>query len=189
MKEQAVSETDRQRWDRKYAAKEGPAHFRPGRLLVEHSHLLGGTGQNGSQGPAGSPIGRRALDVACGFGGSSLFLASLGWQVDAVDVSGVALAQVQAEALRRGVQVNLIQADLARWRVPPAHYDLMVLRYYLNRALLPQLARGLRAGGLLFVETRNERYHSVRPWGVETRAEAGTYQRRSRCSKPPGESS
>ena len=87
-----MSETDRQRWDRKYTAREGPAHFRPGRLLVEYRHLLA------SRGLAGLSMARRALDVACGFGGSSLFLASLGYQVDAVDVSGVALAQVRAEA-------------------------------------------------------------------------------------------
>lgn len=158
-----MSETDRERWNRKYAAREGPAHFRPGRLLVEHRDLLIGTGQVAAQKLVGSPVGRRALDVACGFGGSSLFLASLGYQVDAVDVSGVALAQVQAEASRRGLQVNLIQADLEHWRVPPGRYDVIVLRYYLNRALLPQLSRGLCAGGLLFVETRNERYLSVRP--------------------------
>jgi 2-polyprenyl-3-methyl-5-hydroxy-6-metoxy-1,4-benzoquinol methylase len=103
------------------------------------------------------------LDVACGFGGTSLFLASLGYRVDAVDVSGVALAQVQAEALRRGLQVSLIQADLSRWWVPARRYDLIVMKYYLNRELMPQLARGLRPGGLLFIETRNEHFLSVRP--------------------------
>ncbi|NIV35075.1 MAG: methyltransferase domain-containing protein [Anaerolineae bacterium] len=158
-----MSETDRQRWDRKYTAREGPAHFRPGRLLVEHRHLLAGTGQDAAHQPEGSPGGLRALDVACGFGGSSLYLASLGYRVDAVDVSGVALAQVQAEASRRGLQVNLVQADLTHWWVPPAWYDLIVVKYYLNRDLMPRLARGLRARGLLFVEHRNLRYLSARP--------------------------
>ena len=158
-----MPETDRKRWDRKYTAREGPAHFRPGRLLTEHRHLLTGEGQDAIRQPGGSPGGPRALDVACGFGGTSLFLASLGYQVDAVDVSGVALAQVQAEASRRGLQVNLVQADLTRWWVPPAWYDLIVVKYYLNRDLMPRLAGGLRAGGLLFVEHRNLRYLSVRP--------------------------
>ena len=158
-----MSKTDRQRWDRKYAAREGPAHFRPGRLLVDYSHLLTGARADAAHQFAGAPIKRRALDVACGFGGASLFLASLGYRVDAVDVSGVALAQVQAEASRRGLELNLIQADLSRWWVPPARYNLIVVKYYLNRELMPQLARGLRAGGLLFVETRNVRFLSVRP--------------------------
>ena len=163
MREQRSSESDRERWDRKYAVREGPAHFRPSRLLVEHRHLLIGTGQDAARQPAGFFTGQRALDVACGFGGTSLYLASLGYQVDAVDVSGVALAQCQAEASRRGLHLSLIQADLTRWWVPSTRYDLIVVRYYLNRDLMPQLSRGLRAGGLLFVETRNERYLSVRP--------------------------
>jgi SAM-dependent methyltransferase len=162
-REKIVPESDRHRWDRKYAAREGPAHFRPGRLLVEYRHLLAGDGQEAAGQAAGSSSRRLALDVACGFGGASLFLASLGYHVDAVDVSSVALAQLQTEASRRGLQVNLVQADLGRWWVPPARYDLIVIKYYLNRDLMPQLARGLRAGGLLFAETRNVRFLSVRP--------------------------
>jgi len=158
-----MSESDRERWDRKYAVREGPAHFRSSRFLVEHRHLFTCTGQDAARQPAGFSTGRRALDVACGFGGSSLYLASLGYQVDAVDVSGVALARVQAEASRRGLNVSLVQADLSHWWVPPSRYDLIVVRYYLNRSFMPQLSRGLRAGGLLFVETRNVRYLSVRP--------------------------
>jgi len=158
-----MSKSDRERWDRKYAVREGPAHFRPSPLLVEHRHLFAGTGQDSARQPADFFTRRRALDVACGFGGSSLYLADLGYQVDAVDVSGVALAQAQAEASRRGLHVGLIQANLAHWRVPPSRYDLIIVRYYLNRDLMPQLSRGLRAGGLLFVETRNVRYLSARP--------------------------
>lgn len=106
---------------------------------------------------------KRALDVACGFGGSALYLASLGYQVDAVDISGVALSQAQAEARRRSLHLRLIQADLSRWWVPPCRYDLSIVKYFLNRNLLPQLARGLLPGGLLFVETWNLHVLSVRP--------------------------
>ena len=163
VRDQTEPETDRQRWDRKYAAQEGPTHFRPGRLLVEYRHLLVGDDTDAGHQPTATLSPRRALDVACGFGGASLFLASLGYQVDAVDVSSVALAQVQAEASKRGLQLRLIQADLDRWWIPPARYDLIVSKYYLNRDLMPQLARGLRAGGFLFIETRNVRFLSVRP--------------------------
>mgnify|MGYP001606565180 FL=1 len=141
-------ESDRQRWDRKYAAGEGPAHFEPKPFLTQHHHLLG-------EG--------RALDVACGFGGNALYLASLGYQVDAVDASGFALTQARAEAARNGLQMNVIQADLSRWWVPPARYDLILVFYYLNRALMPFLAAGLRSGGLLFQANRNARFLAVRP--------------------------
>jgi tellurite methyltransferase len=144
----AMLESDRERWDRKYAAGEGPTHFEPNRLLTENQHLL-------DRG--------RALDVACGFGGNALYLASYGYCVDAVDVSGVGLARGQAEAKRRRLQVHFVQADLDCWWVPPARYDLIVVFHYLNRGLLPRLVAGLQPGGLLFYSTRNRRYLSIRP--------------------------
>jgi tellurite methyltransferase len=141
-------ESDRARWDRKYAAGEGPAHYQPRQLLVEHEHLL---------------CGGRALDVACGFGGNALYLASLGYQVDAVDVSGEGLARARAEALRRGLPVRFVQADLNHWWVPPGRYDAITVFFFLNRALMPQLAAGLRPGGLLFQANRNQHFLAVRP--------------------------
>ncbi len=143
-----MAESDRERWDRKYAAGEGPAHFEPKRILTEHRHLL---------------HGGRALDVACGFGGAALYLASLGYRVDAVDVSMVGLARAQAEASRRNLRINFVQADLTRWTVAFPHYDLIIVLYYLNRDLMPRLVAGLRPGGLLFMATRNVRYLSIRP--------------------------
>jgi 2-polyprenyl-3-methyl-5-hydroxy-6-metoxy-1,4-benzoquinol methylase len=122
------SESDRTRWDRKYAAGEGPAHFRPKRFLVENRHLLSG---------------QRALDVACGFGGNAMYLASTGFQVDALDVSGIALSRARAEAIRRSLCVNWVQADLDRWWFPADRYDLVTVFFYLNRDLMPHLASTL----------------------------------------------
>jgi tellurite methyltransferase len=143
-----MAESDRERWDRKYAAGEGPAHFEPKRFLTEHRHLL---------------TGGRALDVACGFGGTALYLASLGYQVDAVDVSSFGLARAQAEAARRNLHINFVQVDLARWSVPFLRYDLIVVLNYLNRDLMPRLVAALRPGGLIFQAARNTRYLSARP--------------------------
>ena len=98
------SESDRERWNRKYSDREGPAHFRTSHLLVEHRHLIAEMARDANLPDRGSPPTSRALDVACGFGGNSLYLASMGFQVDAVDISGVALAQLQAEAARRGLR-------------------------------------------------------------------------------------
>lgn len=143
-----MTESDREHWDRKYAAGEGPAHFRPNRLLTENRGLL---------------TGGRALDVACGFGGNALYLASLGYQVDAVDVSSVALARAQGEATRRALQIGFLQCDLARCWIPPSHYDLIVVFFYLNRELMPILSAALRPGGLLFQANRNKRFLEIRP--------------------------
>lgn len=141
-------ESDRERWDRKYAAGEGPAHFQPNDFLVENQHLLRGD---------------RALDAACGFGGNAFFLARLGFQVEAVDISAVGLARARAEARRRALDIDWLQADLTRWRIPPERYDVILVFYYLNRELTPDLAAGLRPGGLLVQANRNKRFLSVRP--------------------------
>ncbi|MGC9332559.1 MAG: SAM-dependent methyltransferase [Anaerolineae bacterium] len=145
-----MSKSDRERWNRKYSAGEGPAHFRPKAFLLGHADLL---------------MGERALDVACGFGGNALYLASRGYRVDAVDVSEVGLAQAQREARQRGLQhkIQFIQADMDRWWVPMARYDLVLVFFYLNRGLMPRLAKALRPGGLLFQANRNERFLQARP--------------------------
>jgi SAM-dependent methyltransferase len=163
MNAKEIAESDRERWNRKYVDREGPAHFRTSHLLVEHRHLIAEMARDTNLPGGGLPPVPKALDVACGFGGNSLYLASIGFQVDAVDISGVALAQLQAEAARSGLRLRLVQADLTRWWVPPSHYDLIIVTFYLNRDLMPQLSRGLCPGGLLFMETHNRRFVSVRP--------------------------
>ena len=163
MNAKETSKSDRERWNRKYADREGPAHFRPSHLLVEHRHMIAETARDTNLTDSGPGSGPRALDVACGFGGNSLYLSSLGYQVDAVDISDVALAQLQAEAARRGLRLRLIQADLSRWWVPPSHYDLIIVTYYLNRDLMYNLSRGLCPRGLLFIGTHNIRFLSERP--------------------------
>jgi tellurite methyltransferase len=140
--------SDRERWDRKYAAGEGPVHFEPNRLLVQYRHVL---------------RGGRALDAACGFGGSALYLAARGYEVDAIDVSREALRHARAEARRRGLHLGLVQADLDRWWLPPTHYDLITLFFYLNRALIRRLALALRPGGWLFHTSRNKGFLEIRP--------------------------
>lgn len=136
-------ESDRERWDRKYSAGEGPIHFDPNPLLTEHRRLL---------------TGGRALDAACGFGGSSLYLAEIGYKVDAVDASSVGLAHARAEAHRRGLDIHFIQADLDRWQIAAEHYDLITVFFYLNREFVARAAAGLQPGGLLFEANHNVRF-------------------------------
>jgi tellurite methyltransferase len=142
------TESDRARWDRKFSAGEGPTHFEPNPLLTEHRTLL---------------TGGRALDAACGFGGSALYLARLRYQVDAVDASSVGLAHAQAEARQRGLTIRFVQADLARWQVPANCYDLVTIFHYLNREFVGRAAAGLRPGGLWFEANRNVHFLDERP--------------------------
>jgi SAM-dependent methyltransferase len=102
-----------------------------------------------------------ALDLACGAGRHSIFLAERGWRVIAVDGSHEGLARLSREARLRGVE-SLIEphvADLeaadfslagARWLEAggrPLQADLICDFYFLHRPLFEQIRRALRPGG------------------------------------------
>jgi tellurite methyltransferase len=97
----------------------------------------------------------RALDVACGRGREALYLAESGFEVDAVDVSDVAVDAVDEAARERGLAVHATRVDLladpAPFPRPP--YDVVVGFYFLQRSLLGLIADTLASGGLLFYET------------------------------------
>jgi tellurite methyltransferase len=130
-----VSEADRTKWDGKYAG--------PGYLFGDLARevLLA----------APLPAGGRALDVACGEGQNAVFLAELGFEVRAVDISPVGLAKARALAQSRGVSVDFRQVDLDEF-IPQGPYDVIVCTHYLDRALFPRLEAALAPDGIFIGE-------------------------------------
>lgn len=63
----------------------------------------------------GSPKGR-ALDIGCGTGDTSVYLARAGWEVTGVDFVEAALARARAKAKAAGVAPRLLRADVTRLR-------------------------------------------------------------------------
>jgi SAM-dependent methyltransferase len=55
-----------------------------------------------------------ALDIGCGTGDASIYLAQHGWQVTGVDFVPRALAKARAKAQARQVTVNFVEADVTR---------------------------------------------------------------------------
>lgn len=55
-----------------------------------------------------------ALDVGCGTGDSSIYLARHGWQVTGVDFTPKALEKARTKAHAAGVTVDFVQADVTR---------------------------------------------------------------------------
>lgn len=126
-----------QEWERRYRQGEYQPRWEPSSLLVEWLLRL----------PRG-----RALDVACGNGRNALFLASQGYTVDAIDIAASALALGRQRAFSLGLRVNWVQADLDSNPLSEAAYDLIVVSFYINRALAPSLVDTLRPGGALVYE-------------------------------------
>ena len=90
-----------------------------------------------------------ALDLAGGLGRHALWLASRSWQVTVVDVSDVAIGKLSQAALELNVKLELLVRDAAEFRFEPAHFDLIVLFYHLDRSLFPRIVSALKPRGLL----------------------------------------
>lgn len=117
-----------------------PGGTQPARFLAEQVQLL----------PKGT-----VLDVAAGRGRNSLFLATLGYTVEATDSDQVALSALTSEAERldlANVKVRCIDLE-ARPEIRAGHYDAMVVFFFLFRPLVPILVNALKPGGVLIYET------------------------------------
>jgi tellurite methyltransferase len=96
----------------------------------------------------------RALDVACGGGRNAFFLAELGFEVDALDISDVAVDRVRSIAAARGAPVTAHRVDLANGAAfPRVPYDVVIDFFYLERPLFDAIASALAPRGLLVFQT------------------------------------
>lgn len=123
---------DREKWNRRYLTREWPR---------EASSIV-------TRFVAQAPVGR-ALDIACGIGRDTIYLAGRGFVVDAVDISEVGLGELRGQPGK----VNPICADLDYFDIAPRTYDLIINVNFLQRRLFPQIAEGLKPGGLLIFQT------------------------------------
>jgi len=76
-------------------------------------HALSPALRNLIEGSAALSAGT-ALDIGCGTGDSSIYLARHGWQVTGVDVAAKALEKARAKAAAAHVRVDFVRADATR---------------------------------------------------------------------------
>ncbi len=135
-------EADRQRWDERYdgAAIASP---RPPDVLDEADELL-----------AMLPGDGTALDIACGAGGQSLWLAGLGYDVVALDVSPVAIeltrSAAEARDLADHIDARVVDLDSG---LPSDVEDvaIVVCQRFRGRGLYGPIVDVLRPGGIAIV--------------------------------------
>ena len=73
----------------------------------------------------------RALDLGCGEGRNSVWLAEQGWTVTAVDFSDVGISKGREMADKRGVEVTWVVEDLNRFEPEDQAFDL-VIDFYIH---------------------------------------------------------
>lgn len=130
-------------WDERYAGVARAYGSEPNRWLA-------------AQAPRIRP-GGRVLSLGEGEGRNAVWLASQGFSVVAVDASSVGLEKARRLATERGVTIETIVEDLARYRPEPASYDAVVSIFV---HLPPEIRAGVHAaaeaalkpGGVLVVE-------------------------------------
>jgi SAM-dependent methyltransferase len=130
--------TNRSRWESRYASRGHERVRPPSVLLARHLAVL----------PRG-----RALDLACGDGRHALALARQGFAVDAVDIAFAALARLLAAAQAEALAVHPVQADLERFPLPVARYAAIVNVRHLQRTLYAPIRSALVPGGVVVFET------------------------------------
>ena len=79
----------------------------------------------------------KVLEIGCGEGATSIFLAKNGYDVTAFDLSSVAVQKTKAAAIKNDVELNVFQADLNEF-LPDESFDIIfssgTLQYlYTNR--------------------------------------------------------
>ena len=97
----------------------------------------------------------RALDLGCGEGRNTLWLAQRGWSVVGVDFSSVAIERARSLAVERGLDAEFLIDDAVRFQTA-AEFDLVIV-FYLQlpeaevRTMLRNAVAAVAPGGTLLV--------------------------------------
>lgn len=142
----AEGDTDATYWEARYAEQERIWSGRPNDLLVREVADL----------PPGT-----ALEVGCGEGADSIWLAQQGWTVTAVDIATTALRRAAGHAADLGVgdRVTWERVDVTAEDLPSGQFDLVCAQYYHSpaatadsrEAVLRQAVTRVAPGGQLLV--------------------------------------
>ena len=124
------------------------------------------------------PAGR-ALDVGCGEGADTLWLAARGWQVTGLDWSQTALDRAAVHAADAGLtdRVTWLRADISSWQPPAGAFDLVTAHFLhpeaaLRHELLPRLAGAVAPGGTLLWVGHGYDEERAAVWGADRFATA-----------------
>lgn len=133
---------DGARWDARYADREVDVMAAPPDAIADAEMI------------DRVPTSGRALDIACGLGSQSIWLAHRGLDVTALDVSPEAIGRVGDAAGRHGVsnQVTALAVDLDDGLPTDlTGFDVIVCQRFRDPSLYPELTERLAPGGLLVI--------------------------------------
>ena len=99
------------------------------------------------------PPGAEILDLGCGSGRHSVFLARAGCRVLALDRSLERLESLRGLAVDEGLDIRTVESEVESMSLLPDRFDGIVNTLFLYRPLFPEFVRALCPGGVLFFRT------------------------------------
>lgn len=133
-----MSDPTQEKWDKIYGKSR--EQVVPAMAVVqENLHLL--------------PASGVGLELACGLAANSFALAEHGFEMDAWDISPVAIQQVNRRAAVESVLVKGVARDVIKQPPEDEYYDLVVVSHFLDRNIVPAIVNCLKPGGLVLYQT------------------------------------
>lgn len=114
------------------------------RVVAENLHLL--------------PASGKGLELACGLAANSFAMAGRGLEMDAWDISDVAIEAVNQRAAQENISVKGEPRDVVANPPEGESYDVIVVTHFLDRGIAQTILDSLKPGGLLFYQTFTQTY-------------------------------
>ncbi len=101
--------------------------------------------------------GGRALDLGCGAGRESLFLAQHGYEVEAVDKDSAHVEQLDARARGGNLPLKALNLKIEKFEILPHNYSLIIARHSLSfipdlptvMSVIKNMVGGLKSEGMV----------------------------------------
>jgi ubiquinone/menaquinone biosynthesis C-methylase UbiE len=121
--------------------------------------------------------GARVLDLCCGQGRHAVPLARIGYRMIGLDRSAYLLALARQAAQKASVKIPLVRGDMRHlpWH---EHFDASInlftsFGYFVadeeNEAVLRQVSRALKPGGMFLLDVCNRDYYLLHLWPTSWR--------------------
>lgn len=94
----------------------------------------------------------KVLEIACGLGANSLFLAAKGYYVDAWDISPIAINKLRNHS-NYSDRISAVACDVLQQELPENSYDMIIVAHFLERELIAKIVAALKPSGVLFYQT------------------------------------
>ncbi|MDD5072668.1 MAG: class I SAM-dependent methyltransferase [Candidatus Omnitrophica bacterium] len=109
----------------------------------------------------GDAAGKRVLDMGCGTGGNSCWLAKRGAKVTAIDISPVNIEKTKSWATKNGVTIDARVMDCGKLGFADASFDMVFGSFILHHIDIekaaPEIRRVLKGGGkAVFIENSGD---------------------------------